>query len=98
MEHLEFLIDQMEEELDGAEHYAKLAHKHHEQHPAFAKNLHDMAMDELRHSQYISDAAHEYIKAHPEHPEFRNVWDFVKRHTAKQIGCINDMLTKFRNM
>lgn len=96
MEHLSFLAEQLEDELDGAEHYAKLSLKHKADHPVFAKHLHEMAIDELRHGQYISDAAREYIKDHPDHPEWVQVWDFVSRHADKQIACVNDMLIKYR--
>lgn len=96
MEHLEYLAEQMEDELDSAEHYAQKACKYRETHPTFAKHLHDMAIDELRHGQYISDAAHEYVKDHQDHPEYKQVWDFVKRHADKQIERINDILVKYR--
>lgn len=96
MEHLSYLAEELEEELDGAENYAKMACKHRESHPNFAKHLHEMAMDEMRHGMYISDAAHDYIKEHPDHPEYKQVWDFVSRHADKQIARVNEMLAKFR--
>lgn len=97
MEYITHLAEQMDEELDGAEEYAREACKHKSDHPAYAKHLHDMSMDELRHAQYINDEAQRYIKESTDSPEFRHVWDFIKNHADKRISRINDMLVQFRD-
>lgn len=83
MKFIEETAERMDDELDGAEEYA-------------VKALHYKAMDELRHASYFCDAAMEYVKAHPEHPEFKDVWAFVKRHADKEIDEVNSMLAKYR--
>ena len=96
MRFIEEMAERMDDELDGAEEYAEGALHYKESHPALAKHMHDMAMDELRHASYFCDAAMDYVKAHPEHPEFRQVWSFVKRHADKEIAEVEKMLAKYR--
>ena len=43
------LSEQIEEEIDGAEWYAKQAIKHREDHPTLAKTFYDISTDEMRH-------------------------------------------------
>jgi ferritin len=96
MKFLEDLAERMDDELDGAEEYAVDALDHKESHPTLAKHYHDMAMDELRHASYFMDAAMEYVKAHPDKPELKHVWEFVKRHADKEIAEVDKMLAKYR--
>lgn len=96
MEYITNLAEHMDDELDGAEEYARSACKHKDISPTYAKHLHDMSMDELRHAQYINDEARRYIKEHTETPELRHVWDFVTRRSDKRIEKVNEMLKRFR--
>lgn len=96
MKFIEDMAERMDEEIDGAEEYAEDALRHRESHPTLSKHMHDMAADELRHASYFCDAATEYVKAHPERPELRHVWDFVKRHSDKRIEAVERMLAKYR--
>ena len=96
MRFIEEMAERMDDELDGAEEYAEKALHYKESHQTLAKHMHDMAMDELRHASYFCDAAMEYVKAHPEQPEFKDVWAFVKRHADKEIDEVNSMLDKYR--
>lgn len=97
MRFIEDMAERMDDELDGAEEYAVAAIHNKESHPALAKHYHDMAMDEMRHASYFSDAAMEYVKTHAvEKPELKHVWDFVKRHADKEIAEIDKMLAKYR--
>ena len=96
MRFIEEMAERMDDELDGAEEYAEGALHYKESYPALAKHVHDMAMDELRHASYFCDAAMDYVKANPEHPEFGQVWRFVKRHADKEIAEVEKMLAKYR--
>ena len=96
MKFLEDMAERMDDELDGAEEYAVAALHKKESHPALAKHYHDMAMDELRHASYFNDAAEEYVKAHPDKPELKHVWEFVKRHADREIAEVDKMLAKYR--
>ena len=96
MRFIEEMAERMDDELDGAEEYAANALHYKESHPTLAEHMHDMAMDELRHASYFCDAAMDYVKAQPEHPEFKDVWAFVKRHADKEIDEVNSMLAKYR--
>lgn len=97
MKFIEDMAERMDDELDGAEEYAVAALEHKQSHPILAKHYHDMAMDELRHASYFSDAAMEYVKAHAtERPELKHVWDFFKRHADKEIAEVEKMLAKYR--
>lgn len=96
MRFLEEMAERMDDELDGAEEYAEGALHYKDSHPTLAKHMHDMAMDELRHASYFMDAAMEYVKEHPDKPELKHVWEFVKRHADKEIAEVDKMLAKYR--
>ena len=96
MRFIEEMAERMDEELDGAEEYAEGAHLYKEDHPMLAKHMHDMSIDELRHAQYISDAACDYIKENPERQELKHVWDFIRKQGDRRIERISKMLEKFR--
>ena len=96
MRFIEEMAERMDDELDGAEEYAANALHYKESHPTLAKHMQDMAMDVLRHASYFCDAAMDYVKAQPEHPEFKDGWAFVKRHADKEIDEVNSMLAKYR--
>ena len=43
------ISEMIEDELEGAEHYAKCALKYRDENPTLAKTMYDIATDEMRH-------------------------------------------------
>jgi ferritin len=64
------LSEMIEEELDGAEHYAKCALKHNEDNPALANVFYEISTQEMRHVNMLHDQVVEIIDRHrAEHGE-----------------------------
>lgn len=75
------LTEMIEEELDGAEHYAKCAMKYKDEDPTLAKALYDISLDEMRHVNLLHDEVVKKIEAHrKEHGEppveMMAVWEY----------------------
>lgn len=64
MEIIKRISEQIDEELDGAEAYAKCALKHREDHPALARAYHEMSMDEMRHVDMLHAEVVKIIEEH----------------------------------
>jgi rubrerythrin len=60
------LSEMIEEELDGAEHYAKCALKHKEDNPALANVLYEISTQEMRHVNMLHEEVVKLIRTHRE--------------------------------
>lgn len=60
------LVEMIEDELEGAEHYAKCAIKHKEDHPGLADTLYEISTQEMRHVNMLHEEVAKLIKAHRE--------------------------------
>lgn len=72
----------IEEELEGAEHYAKCAVKHRDDHPTLAKTFYDISTDEMRHVGLLHGEVvaiiEEHRRTHGEPPAaMLAVWDYL---------------------
>ena len=83
------LTEMIEEEIKGAEHYAKLAVMHKADNPVLAKTFYDISTDEMRHVDLLHS---EVVKLIEEHRKTKGeppasmmaVYDYLhKKHIAK---------------
>ena len=58
------LTELIEEEIEGAEHYAKLALMHKTSHPVLAKTFFDISTDEMRHVDLLHGEVVKLIEEH----------------------------------
>lgn len=83
------LSEMIEEELDGAEEYAKMALMHKNDNPNLAKTFYDIATEEMRHVDMLHGEVAHLIEAHrKEHGEppapMMAVYEFLHgRHIEK---------------
>lgn len=58
------LVEFINEEVDGAEEYAKLAVKYKTENPTLAKTFYDISMDEMRHADLFHAEVVKLIEEH----------------------------------
>lgn len=63
MREIKELAENMKEELDGAEKYAKMYLTYKNENQSHAKKLYEMAEDELKHAMYLHEIAIAKIKS-----------------------------------
>lgn len=66
MKVIKTLIEMIDEELEGAEHYAKCAIKYKHEYPALANTLHEISTQEMRHVTMLHDEVVKAIKVYRE--------------------------------
>ena len=64
MEIIKKISKQIEEELEGAEMYAKCALKYREENPTLAKTFFDISMDEMKHVDLLHGEVVKLIERH----------------------------------
>lgn len=70
MKVIKYLSEMIEDELEGAEHYAENAIKYKEEMPALAETLLEISTQEMRHVNMLHDKVAEIINRHrAEHGE-----------------------------
>ena len=70
MKVIKYLSEMIEDELEGAEHYAENAIKYKEEMPALAETLFEISTQEMRHVNMLHDKVVEIINRHrAEHGE-----------------------------
>ena len=103
MKIIEKLVDDINEELEGAEHYAKCALKHKDDHPQLAKAFFDMSQDEMKHVHMLHD---EVVKLIDEHKRTKGeppvammaVWDYMHRMHIADANKIRMLQNEYRGM
>lgn len=93
MKLIEHLSNFIEEEIDGAEEYAKCAVKHKEDNPTLANAFYTMSLDELKHVTMLHDEVvkfiNQYKNEHGEAPEgMKAVYDYLHE---KHISDVNEV-------
>lgn len=58
------LSDMIEDELEGAENYSKLAVRYKEDHPSLADTYHEISIQEMRHVNMLHDEVVKIIKSY----------------------------------
>ena len=64
MKIIKTLSELIEEELEGAENYARLAVEHKEENPSLASTFHEIATQEMHHVNMLHDRVAETIRKH----------------------------------
>ena len=93
MKIIEHLSDRINEEIDGACNYAKLALKYKEERPQLAQTFYNLTVDEMKHIDMLHDEVVKIINDHKatgaEVPvEMQAVYDYVH---AKQIDRVHNI-------
>lgn len=93
MKIIEHLSDLINEEIDGACNYAKLALKYKEERPQLAQTFYNLTVDEMKHIDMLHDEVVKIINDHKttgaEVPvEMQAVYDYVH---AKQIDRVHNI-------
>lgn len=96
------LSEMIEEELDGAEHYAIMAVEHKEDHPSLASTLHEIVTQELRHVDMLHGEVVALIKKHREtHGEppapMMAIYEWEHKKEIEHTAEIKRLLEMYRN-
>lgn len=93
MEKLKELYEEIWEELEGAEKYAKQALAYKDKNPALAKMFHDMSQQEMNHADTIASEA-EKIAAGSD--SGKAIHDFFKQMHTSRSGKIKAQHSQYR--
>ena len=102
MKIIEKIVSYIDEELEGAEHYAKCALKHKADHPQLARVFFEMSNDEMKHVHMLHE---EVVKLIDEHRRVKGeppaamlaVWDYMhEKHIeeANEVRLLQDEYKK----
>ena len=95
------LIEMIEDELEGAEHYAKCSLKYKHEHPNLANALYEISTQEMRHVSILHEEIVKVIKAHREkHGEppvaMQAVYDWEHERMIEESKEIKMLQNQFR--
>lgn len=95
------LSEMISEELEGAEHYAKCAIKHREDHPTLAKTMYDIATDEMRHVDLLHTEVVKIIKAYREKSgeppaAMMAVYEYLHEKQIEEAAEVKMLLAQYR--
>lgn len=97
------IAEMIEEELEGAEHYARCAVKHKDEHPTLAKTFYDISTDEMRHVGLLHGEVvaiiEEHRRTHGEPPAaMLAVWDYVHERHIDKSNEIRMLQSQYREV
>ena len=72
----EHMLDQLEDELEGAEEYIKCAVSYKEDMPEFYENYLRMASMELEHANHLHNMIEKLLDRHDHHSDLAAVWEW----------------------
>lgn len=95
------IADMIEDELEGAEHYAKCAVKWKEEHPTLAKTFYDISTDEVRHVNLLHGEVVNIIethrKTHGEPPaNMLAIWEYVHEKHIEKMNEVKMLQNQYR--
>lgn len=95
------LIEMIEDELEGAEHYAKCSLKYKTEHPALAAVLYEISNQEMRHVTMLHEEVVKVIKMYREkHGEppaaMLAVYDWQHEKQIEEVKEIKMLQAQFR--
>ena len=95
MKKIDKYIEQVKEEVQDAMHYAERYVMFKNTRPQFARMYHEMAENELMHSDYLCTIGQTMIDEFAYTPEDDlDAWDAMVAHTAEQKAIVKLMLSK----
>ena len=101
MKMIKELSEMIEEELDGAEEYAKMALMHKNDNPNLAKTFYDIATEEMRHVDMLHGEVVRLIETHKkEHGEppalMKAMYDYMHERQIEEAKEVRLYLAEFR--
>lgn len=95
------IADMIEEELEGAEHYAKCAVKYKDEHPTLAKTFYDISTDEMRHVGLLHGEVvaiiEEHRRTHGEPPaSMLAIWDYLHEKHIEKSNEVRMLQSQYR--
>lgn len=103
MEIIKKISEYIEEELEGAECYAKKALKYQQEYPTLAKTFYDMSMDEMKHVDLLHSEVVKLIEIHrKEHGEppaaMKAVYDYLHEKQIEEANEVKMYQNQYRGM
>jgi hypothetical protein len=97
------IADMIEEELEGAEHYAKCAVKYKDEHPTLAKTFYDISTDEMRHVGLLHGEVvaiiEEHRRTHGEPPaSMLAIWDYLHEKHIDKSNEVRMLQSQYRGV
>lgn len=97
------LSEMIEEELEGAEEYAKNALMLKEENPSLAKTFYDISLDEVKHINLLHDEVKKLIEAHRREKgdppvAMMAVYEFLHEKHLDKAAKIKLMQAQYRNV
>lgn len=95
------LSEMIEDELEGAEHYAKCAVKYKEENPTLAKTFYDISTDEMRHvgllHAEVVTLIETYRREHGEPPTaMKAVYDYLHEKHIEEANEVKMLQSQYR--
>lgn len=101
MELIKKLSEMIEDELEGAEEYAKCALKHKESNPELAQTFYTMSAEEMQHvdrlHKHVVRLIEMYRKEHGEPPEaMQALYDYVHERQIERTNKVAMLQAQFK--
>lgn len=103
MKIIKTITEMINEELEGAEEYAKQANKYKDERPALAKIFYDMSADEMKHIDALHDEVVDIITAYRKEKgeppaEMQAVYDWEHEKQIEKANKVKMYQTQYRGM
>lgn len=101
MKLIQQITEMIEEEIDGASHYGKMAVKYKEENPVLAKTFYDIATQELQHVTMLHEQVVKIIEEHrktsgePPAPMLA-VYDYLHEKQIEKANKAKSYLATYR--
>ena len=97
------LSEMIEDELEGAEHYAKCAIKYKNENPTLAKTFYDISVEEMQHVMLLHDEVtkliSQYRKEHGDAPvAMQAVYDYIHEKHIEEANEVKNYQAQYREV
>jgi Rubrerythrin. len=101
MDIVKVIVDMIDEEIDGAENYAKCALKNKQENPQLAKVFHDISCDELRHIDMLHNEVATLIKRLRDSgtevsENMLAIYDYLHDRQINRVMAIREIQTQYK--